>query len=209
MYGMMCATTEDEVAELRGMNDAAFTARVFGGGKTPSLMENHERTLHLEKLWAALDFVLTGSTLGEPAASPLDFLRPRGPGEPVGPDLRQGRARLLSPAQVRAIADAVSALPREAIDARVSSPRLSGLYPFSEASVDQDELRAAAERAISASPSRDPSVTAASLAAQLTPSRGVRPNASDRAEIREALDELRAFLAKLVRARSGALISIA
>jgi hypothetical protein len=207
MYGMMCALRADEVAELRVMNDAAFTARVFGG-KGPSLMEDHERTLHLEKLWAAVDFVITGATLAERVQAPLDFLRPGGTGDGIGPDLGHGRARLLSAAQVRVIASAVSAVPADAVDARLTSPRLAEVYPFGEAEAD-DELIAAATRAMGAGASRDPAMTAQALVAKLKPARGARPTAAERADVRDAVEELRAFLAKLVRAGSGALVSIA
>jgi hypothetical protein len=209
MYGMMCALSAEAMAELREMSDAAFTAHVFGGS-APSLMEDHERTLHLETLWAAVDFVLTGATLDERAPSPLDFLRPGGAGEPVGPDLGPGRARVLSLEQVRVVAGAIDALPQATIEARLTSPRLGHVYPFAASEPGDEELLAAAERAVAPSPGgREPSLTAQALVAKLKPSRGARPTASERGDVHEALGELRAFLGKLERAGSGALVSVA
>jgi hypothetical protein len=210
MYGMICAITEDELAELSTMNDAAFTARVFGGGGT-SLMDDHERTLHIETLWAALDFVLTGSMRDEPASPLLGFLRPGGPGEAIGPDLGHGRARLLAPSEVRGMAEALEAIPRDAIEARLTSPRLSDVYPFAgvEAFGEDAELLAAASRALGAAGAAARSLTAEALVAKIKPSRGARPTSAERADVREALDELRAFLGKVVRDGSGALVSIA
>lgn len=202
MYGMMCGLRTDEVGELRAMSGKAFTARVFGGGKEAALIDDHERTLHLEKLWAAVDFVLTGATTDERAAPPLDFLRPGGLGEGIGPELQAGRARLLSPLQIRDIADAIEALPREVIDARLTSPRLGTIFPFDEGDAGREELLAAASRAVGESSSE-------ALVARVKPPRGPRPTTTERADIREQLDELRAFLAKLVRAEQGAIVSIA
>jgi hypothetical protein len=210
MYGMMCALGAEAMAELRTMSDAAFTARVFGGGSAPSLMEDHERTLHLETLWAAVDFVLTGATLDERALSPLDFLRPGGAGEPVGPDLGPGRARLLSLEQVRVLAHAIDALPQATVEARLTSPRLGHVYPFAAPEPGDAALLAAAARAVAPPDGgRDPSLTAQALVAKLKPSRGPRPTASERGDVHEALVELRAFLAKVVRDGAGALISVA
>lgn len=206
MYGVICALRTDEASELRALCDTAFTARVFGG-RGPSLIEDHERTLHLETLWAAVDFVLTGATLDERVPSPLSFLRPGGAGEPVGPDLGSGRARLLSPSEVRVLADAVSILDPDAIEARVTSPRLGHVYPFAEPEKGTEELLVAATRAVAET--SDTSLTAESLVAKLKPSRGARPTAAERVDVREALVELRAFLAKLARDGADALVSIA
>lgn len=203
MYGLMCATRADDLEQLKAMGDAAFTAHVFG-----PLMDDHERTLHLEKLWAAVDFVLTGATLDEPARPPLDFLRSGAAGEPIGPDLGHGRARYLSPHDLRAIALAIDAA-HEAIDARTASPRLAGVHPFDEPAPDDAELLAAAMRTIATMDEPDATTTPEALVAKLKPPRGPRPSEAERADIREAITELRAFLAKLAVDGSGALISVA
>jgi hypothetical protein len=213
MYAILCAMREDELAELRALDDARFTARVFGG-EVPALIDDHERTLHLETWWAAVDFVLTGATLDEPARPPLDLLRfgATAAGEPVGPDLGHGRARLFSPEHVRALAAALDALEVEDIEARVASPRLADAFPFADVAGDDDEaLLAAARVAIGAAEAdgREGALSVEALVAQLKPPRGPRPTASERADVREAVDELRAFVRKLVRDGAGVLVSIA
>lgn len=200
MYAVMCAATADEADALRLLEDAAFTARLFAA------MEDHERTLHLEKLWAAIHFVLSGSTRIAAAGPPFDFLRPGGGGAAVGPDLGHGRPRLLTPAMVRAIAEAVEGIPRDVLDARLASPELAHVHPFTGAAVDA----ASSGRVLVEAAARIAGEDAAEeLVARVMPPRGARPTAAERADVREGLEELQAFLAKLVRAGSGALVSIA
>ena len=218
MYGMMIAMRDDERAAFEALPQAAFVARVFGGASSKSaLMEDHERTLHLETLWAAVDFVLTGKTLGVAARAPLDFLRPTAgssSGDVIGPDLGRGPARYVSPARIRVIASALERLDDHVIEARVSSPELAHVVPFSNADDDDDELLVLAQKTISASAlgadleNAEPT-TAEELVGRIKPRRRERPTPNERAEIRDAIDELRAFVAKLVRDGAGALVVIA
>jgi hypothetical protein len=109
---------------------------------------------------------------------------------------------------VRALAAAVDAVGPEAIEARLRSPHLGTIYPFSgPPGDDEDELRRAAVRVLGAG--AEPSLTVDALLAMVRPARGARPTAAERADVGEALVELSAFLAKVVRAESGALLSIA
>lgn len=199
----MCGMRADELEALEAMGGAAFTAHVFG-----PLMDDHERTLHLEKLWAAVDFVLTGATLDEPAGAPLDFLRSGAAGKPIGPDLGHGRARYLAPSELRAIAQAIDA-SRDAIDERIASPRLSAVHPFDEPEPNDAELLAAAMRTIASMDEGASATTPEALVAKVKPRRGPRPTEAERADLRDAITELRAFLAKLAVDGSGALVSVA
>lgn len=72
--------------------------------------------LVLKKAWHAIHFVLTGSRLG--GDEPLNFLVSEG--TPVGEvDVGYGPARVLTSAQVRALATALAALPPEDVAARI------------------------------------------------------------------------------------------
>ena len=59
-----------------------------------------------------------------------------------------------------------------------------------------------------ASDDREPT-TADELVGRIKPRRTARPTERERADVREAIDELRAFLRKLVRDGAGALVVIA
>lgn len=218
MYGMMIATRGAELAELEALPHDAFVARVFGGvaAKTNApLIENHERTLHLETLWAAVDFVLTGKTLAVAVETPLAFLRPTSSfsDQAIGPDLGRGPARVLSAERVRVIAAALGRLDDATLTARVTSPELAHVVPFSNADED-DELLALAHKSIASTMGKmdlenaEPT-TAEELVGRIKPRRRDRPTPNERADIREAIDELRAFLGKLVRAGDGALVVVA
>lgn len=219
MYGMMIATREGDLAALEALPHDAFVARVFGGaaskGQT-TLIDDHERTLHLETLWAAVDFVLTGKTLAVAAAPPLAFLRPTvsssSSDHAIGPDLGRGPARVLSAERVRVIAAALERLDDAIIDARVASPELAHVVPFSNADEDE-ELLALAHKSIATMGAFDlenaEPTTAEELVGRIKPRRRERPTPNERADIREAIDELRAFLSKLVRAGDGALVIVA
>lgn len=219
MYGMMIATRGAELAALGALPHDAFVARVFGrvaAKTTAPLIEDHERTLHLETLWAAVDFVLTGKTLAVAAETPLAFLRPTSASSSdhaIGPDLGRGPARVLSAERVRVIAAALERLDDAIIAARVASPELAHVVPFSNADED-DELLALAHKSIASTmggmdlENVEPT-TAEELVGRIKPRRRDRPTPNERADIREAIDELRAFLGKLVRAGDGALVVVA
>ncbi len=84
--------------------------------------------LVLKKAWHAIHFVLTGSRLG--GDEPLNFLVAEG--TPVGEvDVGYGPARVLTSAQVRALATALSSLAPEDLAARIDLRKLDEevIYP--------------------------------------------------------------------------------
>ena len=103
MIGNLRPASDSEIEQLL-VSPADVTRFLYGADA-----DGRERVV-LHKAWHAIHFVLTGSRLG--GAEPLNFLIAEGTA--VGEvDVGYGPARVLTSAQVRAIASSLAALKPE------------------------------------------------------------------------------------------------
>ncbi|MEZ0205581.1 YfbM family protein [Ideonella sp.] len=86
-----------------------------------------DNSMDVDKAWHAIHFMLTGTA--DAGAEPWS-LAVLG-GEPIGDDLGDGPARFLTPAQVRQVAEALSALPIDEFAARYAPAAMEAaqIYP--------------------------------------------------------------------------------
>lgn len=91
------------------------------------LHEDHEQRLDLDKAWHGIHFLLTGSPWETTPGAGESVLG----GEPVGPGLGYGPARLLDPDRVRAVAAGLRAVTAEDLRARYEPGALTeaAIYP--------------------------------------------------------------------------------
>src|ERR1700730_920648 len=121
MIGNLRPASDSEIEQLLG-RPADVTRFLYGADA-----DGRERVV-LNKAWHAIHFVLTGSRLG--GAEPLNFLIAEG--TPVGEvDVGYGPARVLTSAQVRAIAGGLAALKPEDVATRIDLKKLDDevIYP--------------------------------------------------------------------------------
>lgn len=96
-----------------------------------------ERALHLEKRYAAVHFLLTGTAHG--GTGPVAFIANESVGEPCGFEFAYGPARLFGPEATRSIGLAVNNLAAATIEKRLRGEALREVYPFSlRAPSDED-----------------------------------------------------------------------
>jgi hypothetical protein len=115
MIGALRPLSASELEELR--TDPSGTGRFLGDGRETSL----------GKMWQAVHYLLAGtSDLAEPPLGIAVY-----GGAEVGPDLGYGPARVLAPAQVAAVADALEDLTDEDLRRRFVPADLErdGVYP--------------------------------------------------------------------------------
>ena len=81
--------------------------------------------LDLDKAWHGIHFLLTGSAweVGEGAGAAILG------GEPIGPEVGQGPARLLGPELVRAVADGLAAIDAGTLRERFDPAAMAEIYP--------------------------------------------------------------------------------
>jgi Domain of unknown function (DUF1877) len=121
MIGNLRPASDSEIEHLLG-SPGDVTRFLYGAAA-----DGRERVV-LNKAWHAIHFVLTGSRLG--GEEPLNFLVSEG--TPVGEvDVGYGPARVLTSAQVRALADALAPLDPEDVARRVDLRQLDQelIYP--------------------------------------------------------------------------------
>jgi hypothetical protein len=121
MIGILRPASDSEIEDLLTM-PTDITRFLYGAEA-----DERERVV-LNKAWHAIHFALTGSRLG--GDEPLNFLVAEG--TPVGEvDVGYGPARVLTSAQVRALAAAVAALEPEDMAGRVDLRKLDEalIYP--------------------------------------------------------------------------------
>jgi hypothetical protein len=121
MIGNLRPASDAEIARLLA-TPAAVTRFLYGAEA-----DGRER-LALDKSWHAIHYALTGTRLGGEA--PLNFLASEG--TPVGDvDVGYGPARVLTSAQVGALAAALESISIEDFAARVDVKRLDRerIYP--------------------------------------------------------------------------------
>jgi hypothetical protein len=88
-----------------------------------------ERALHLEKRYAAVHFLLTGTDHG--GTGPQAFIASDGAGEPCVYEFAYGPARIFTPEATRSIGLAVNDLSTATIETRLRGEALREVYPFS------------------------------------------------------------------------------
>src|SRR6267142_5571182 len=114
MIGNLRPASDSEIERLLA-NPSDITRFLYGAEA-----DGRERVV-LNKAWHAIHFALNGSRLGGEA--PLNFLVSEG--TPVGEvDVGFGPARVLTSAQVRALATALASLPPEDVAARIDLRKL-------------------------------------------------------------------------------------
>jgi len=121
MIGNLRPASDSEIEQLL-VRPADVTRFLYGADA-----DGRERVV-LDKAWHAIHYVLTGSRLG--GAEPLNFLVSEG--TPVGEvDVGYGPARVLTSAQVRALAEALAALTPEEVARRVNLQKFDEevIYP--------------------------------------------------------------------------------
>jgi hypothetical protein len=84
-------------------------------------------SVHLEKSWHGLHYLLTGSAGAGP--EPLNFLLEGG--QPIGEDLGYGPARLFRPETVKLLGAAIAAITEDQLWSRFDPDRMTteGIYP--------------------------------------------------------------------------------
>lgn len=114
-------------AEYEAIMQPLRDAGAFGDDKN---------VLKLEKSWHTLHYLLTGS------AEPVDTCLGKAilGGTEVGPDLGYGPARLLSPEEVRQVAEALAQLSKEDLAQRFNLPAMEAANIYACDSVEELEL---------------------------------------------------------------------
>jgi hypothetical protein len=207
--GMTCvllAASAGELEAWQATSDDDLMSAWFGDEEVPGLVENDARAFHLEKLWTALDFVLTGTNVGMDAQPPLNFLRLDDDDRGLGPDLGYGPAKVLAPTDVAELWRALTELAPATIRGRLSSSQLVGVYPFSVG--HDDDLLAAAQAALDEAPPELRTITAQELAGKVEPPNDAQPSAADRRELEECLSDLQAFIASVERDGLGLIVIV-
>jgi hypothetical protein len=122
MYGTLCRISDRQLERIQA-----------SPGRVASLLSRHGpvqskpwRILRLEKAWDVLDQGLNGGSKDGPLADAIHGVH----GEKIGPSLSYGRARYLTPSQVRATALALRAFPEATFRQRWYSGALGGAYVF-------------------------------------------------------------------------------
>lgn len=123
MYGTLTAATEFDRARVRA---GTPIEDLFGAGPT----------VNLEKFWQAMHFLFTGNK-GRIDDSPLSKVVLGG--ARLGPDLGYGPARYLTPAEVKAIAHALSETSFESIWTRFGPRLMTRLEVYPDVWDDEDE----------------------------------------------------------------------
>jgi hypothetical protein len=121
MIGNLRPATDADIAQLLA-NPSDITRFLYGSGASAN-----ERVV-LQKAWHAIHFALNGSRLG--GNEPLNFLVSEG--TPIGDvDVGFGPARVLSSAQVRAIAARLAEISPDEVAGRVNLRELDEhrIYP--------------------------------------------------------------------------------
>jgi hypothetical protein len=115
MIGLLTRIPADEVGALR-VDSGEVAARL-----------GRAQGLSVEKMWQALHYLLTGEASDALAPLGLALLG----GAEIGEDLGYGPPRLLEPEQVRAVAQALAALPFEQAFRRFDPAKMEKLqiYP--------------------------------------------------------------------------------
>jgi hypothetical protein len=105
------------------------------------------RACHLEKHYAAISYLLSGSDHG--GEGPVAFIGNQQIGEEIDYEFAYGPGRVFDAEQTRAIAQAIAVVPPAVVERRLADDVLTEIYPFSIAGIDdvsRDELRADLER---------------------------------------------------------------
>jgi len=122
MYGTLCRISERQLARI-----TASPGRVASLlSRSGPVRSKPWRVLRLEKAWDVLDHGLNGGSSDGPLADAIHGVH----GEKIGPRLSYGRARYLTPAQVRATAIALRAFPEATFRRRWQSGALRGAYVY-------------------------------------------------------------------------------
>jgi uncharacterized protein DUF1877 len=120
MHGLVKAIGEAQVRQL--LADPDSVEELIDEPKPDKTL-----SVHLEKSWHGLHYLLTASAEASPA--PLGFLLQGG--EPIGEDLGYGPARLFRPDTVKALGAAVSDITEDQLWSRFDPDRMTneGIYP--------------------------------------------------------------------------------
>jgi hypothetical protein len=100
------------------------------------ISENRHKGLCLEKSWQHLHYLITGKLDDAPPPLGNAILG----GTPIGDDVGYGPARYLTPQQVREVADALAAIPREELVRRSAAemPLPRGIYGVDPSGQEDD-----------------------------------------------------------------------
>jgi len=128
MIGHFIEVTPDQLHRFRFSRDMDWLQRALecdqddpGGGPDAPISQ-----MDVDKAWHGIHFTLTGEV--DSASGAEGFILG---GEEVGGDLGYGPARVLRPEEVIAVSEAISAIPPEVFESRVSCGSLEAaqIYP--------------------------------------------------------------------------------
>ena len=122
MYGTLCRISARQLARITTSPERVASLLSHYG----PVRSKPWRILRLEKAWDVLDKGLTGGSPDGPLADAIHGIH----GTKIGPSLSYGRARYLTPDQVRATAIALRAFPEATFRQRWHSGALAGAYVF-------------------------------------------------------------------------------
>ena len=122
MYGTLCRISERQLARITASPERVASLLSHDG----PVRSKPWRILRLEKAWDVLD---KGINVGSPDGPLLDAIH-GAHGVKIGPSLSYGRARYLTPLQVRATAIALRAFPEATFSERWRSGALASAYVF-------------------------------------------------------------------------------
>jgi uncharacterized protein DUF1877 len=122
MYGTLCRISDRQLARITASPDRVASLLSRDG----PVRSKPWRILRLDKAWDVLDKGLNSGSDDGPLADAIHGVH----GVKIGPSLSYGRARYLTPLQVRATADALLAFPEDTFRQRWMSGALSGAYVF-------------------------------------------------------------------------------
>jgi hypothetical protein len=122
MYGTLCRISERQLARITAAPERAASLLSRDG----PVRSKPWRILRLDKAWDVLDKGLNLGSKEGPLADAIHGVH----GAKIGPSLSYGRARHLTPAQVRATAIALRAFPESTFRQRWRSGALRDAYVF-------------------------------------------------------------------------------
>lgn len=122
MYGTLCRISERQLARITISPERVASLLSRDG----TVRSKPWRILRIEKAWDVLD---QGLNLGSTSAPLQDAIHGAN-GVKIGPSLSYGRARYLTPLQVRTTAMALRAFPEATFRERWQSGALGGAYVF-------------------------------------------------------------------------------
>jgi len=122
MVGYLVALPESKLAELRANEDLVEEFLFPDDGDSEP-----ENSIDIDKAWHGIHFLLTGEAEGGPEPLSLAVIG----GEEFGPDLGYGPPSFLTPAEVKAIAEALKPLGRTELAARFDPQEMERkeIYP--------------------------------------------------------------------------------